>query len=69
LNYGYFNTESQFGWPALDEAWQARRQAFIGRPARNHKMFNKNPGSYFGSFRIPDHFFRVIKIPIHFFGS
>jgi hypothetical protein len=69
LNYGYFNTERQFGWPAPDEAWQARRQAFIGWPARNHEMFNKIPVHFFGSLRIPVHSFGSLRIPIHSFGS
>jgi len=32
-------------------------QAFIGRPARDHKMFNKNPGSYFRFIKNPGSFF------------
>jgi hypothetical protein len=69
LHYGYYSTKSEFGWPAPDEAWQARRQAFIGWPARNHKMLNKNPSSYFRFIKNPGSFFCSLRIQIHFFGS
>ncbi len=67
LNYGYFINEHQFGWPAPDEAWQARSQTFIGWPACNSKSsffeFIKNPGSFFQFIENPGSFYRFVENP------
>ncbi len=70
-----FKYRTPFGWPAPDEAWQTRSRVYIGRLARNGKMFYNNPSSFFRFIKNPGSFSMFIKNPgslrirIHFSGS